>query len=578
MDQHSPERDPKTGASPPQGRALRSFFSRLKDGLGIFLEFLRLLLSRLGIRPQWLSALGAGLVLLARLLGQGLLGLGRVLGWAGLVGGRTLGCWLGRGAVLLANGLLRAGVWGWRALVRFLRALAGGVVALGAMLAGWCRKITFGPGRRVGDRDLGVSFGRSPADELAGGLVFRLGRHPLFFGAVAVLAASALASLVYLAVLAPWEHRPGEPPLSDTLANATRGASSLRREVAMRPPVYEEFGGEDLDERVRQTDLALLEAMKAQGRGPGSLTLQDVAVRRHQDRDFHFQALLLAVKNPERFLAQLRENLARHVQNASVEVKGKLSALVRIDGVETHRLSLSLTPLPPAAGTKVQQVAANPRLAIVIDDLGEDLEFVRGLGSLPLPVAFSVWPDSSHARETARLAEHFGRDLLIHQPMEPKGYPQVNPGKSPLLANMTRDQIQATVRASLDKVPGAKGMNNHMGSRFTESGPGVKAVLEVLQGRHLFFLDSMTTQQSVGKREAARLGLPVYSRDVFLDNVAKVEAVTHQLLLAERLALTTGRAIAIGHPNAETLAALKAWAKTRDTRVSVVALTALPAE
>jgi polysaccharide deacetylase 2 family uncharacterized protein YibQ len=557
MDPREPDGH-KTGASPHQG-TLRSFFASLGQLARVFLEFLRLLAHQAGFRRSWQDGLARAVAWAVawgwRALGF-LLGLLRAgLEWLVLTGMPWLGTRAGRGASLAGDGLSRAGRSGWRGLAVACR-------TLGARMAALCGRITFAPGQRVGDRGG------------EGGLTRTLGRHPLLFGGLAVLAAGTLALLLYLALSAPRGPRPGNT--LEALANATHTGPSLRREVTARPPAYEEYGGEELEERVKQTDLVILDLLRPLG--PGRLSLSEVAVRRFRDRDYHFQALRLAVKNAESFLAGLREGLARHVPNASVQARGKLSASVLIDGQETHRLSLSPSPLPAAPPARAAQVASNPRLAIVIDDLGEDQDFVRGLVELPLPVAFSVWPDSSHAREAAKAALSHGRDLLVHQPMEPRGYPKVNPGKNPLLTSMSREQIQALVKASLDKAPGAKGLNNHMGSRFTENGAALRAALEVVKARGLFYLDSVTTGQSAGKREAAGLGLAFYSRDVFLDDVARVDAVAHQLALAERLALTTGRAIAIGHPYPETLSALKAWAKTRDARVAVVAVSGLPPE
>jgi polysaccharide deacetylase 2 family uncharacterized protein YibQ len=44
------------------------------------------------------------------------------------------------------------------------------------------------------------------------------------------------------------------------------------------------------------------------------------------------------------------------------------------------------------------------------------------------------------------------------------------------------------------------------------------------------------------------MGLPVYRRSVFLDNVRDVRAITRQMEKAARAAAATGQAVAIGHP------------------------------
>jgi len=142
---------------------------------------------------------------------------------------------------------------------------------------------------------------------------------------------------------------------------------------------------------------------------------------------------------------------------------------------------------------------------------------------------------------------------------------------------MTADQVQETVRRAIERVPGAIGLNNHMGSQFTENVRGMHAALAAIKAKGLFFLDSRTTADTVGEGEAQRVGLRFHKRDVFLDNEQNVTAVLLQLRKAEALARSRGHAIAIGHPHQETLAAIKKWLKEKDDSVSVVPLAALPA-
>jgi len=100
----------------------------------------------------------------------------------------------------------------------------------------------------------------------------------------------------------------------------------------------------------------------------------------------------------------------------------------------------------------------------------------------------------------------------------------------------------------------------------------MRAVMAELKARALLFLDSRTTEHSLGDKEAARLGVPFLARAVFLDNEHGQQAAILMLKEAERLALTRGRAIAIGHPHPETLAALSAWSIRRDQRIKLVTL------
>ena len=145
-----------------------------------------------------------------------------------------------------------------------------------------------------------------------------------------------------------------------------------------------------------------------------------------------------------------------------------------------------------------------------------------------------------------------------------------------MLRNTSAGQIRLLTEQALARVPYAVGLNNHMGSRFTRDREGVRVVLEILRGRNLFMLDSLTHPRSVFYDEALQMNVRAYRRDVFLDNTISRQAILDNLRRAEETALLTGRAIAIGHPHPETLAALKEWERLRNPSVRIVRLRDLP--
>jgi hypothetical protein len=213
-------------------------------------------------------------------------------------------------------------------------------------------------------------------------------------------------------------------------------------------------------------------------------------------------------------------------------------------------LQFQLPPPPePAAG--------RPRLAIIIDDLGRDVETARALAGIDLELTFSVLPGTENASRVATLAHRSQREVMVHIPMEPLSYPATNPGRDALLVGMSSKEIHRRFHGFLERVPYAVGGNNHMGSRFTENREGMAAVLQVMKGEGLFFVDSRTTAHSVAYDEARRAGLPAAGRDVFLDNVQDVEAIVVEIRRLVRLAKAQGTALGICHPHPETLEALR---------------------
>jgi len=220
-----------------------------------------------------------------------------------------------------------------------------------------------------------------------------------------------------------------------------------------------------------------------------------------------------------------------------------------------------------------------PCLAVVIDDMGQSLVQARQLlDIMGSDLTWSILPFSSRTREVVQLAADNGLEYLLHVPMEPKRYPHIDPGPGGILVDMSQEQIRAILANNLDQVPGAAGANNHMGSRLTEDARCMQVILEEIKSRRLFFMDSVTSPDSKVRDIAQDLGVPVAFRDVFLDNRQDVQAILVQLHKAERLALKTGRAVAIGHPYPETLTALAKWSKERDSNVQLVTLSRLVKE
>lgn len=228
-------------------------------------------------------------------------------------------------------------------------------------------------------------------------------------------------------------------------------------------------------------------------------------------------------------------------------------------------------PSPPPLSEPVvpsePDVPVGSMLAIVIDDLGNDLAALDRLLALNAELTFAVMPGRRHTLEVARRVAGAGRELILHQPMEPKGFESgyaggpgkgPDPGEGAVLLTMSPESVGLRVASNLDAVPGLAGLNNHMGSAFTENEPLMRAALMPAVERNLYFLDSRTTPASVGYRLARELGLRAVQRDVFLDHKIDREAIRQRFAEAARIARREGAALAVGHPHPETIDVLSA--------------------
>ena len=230
-------------------------------------------------------------------------------------------------------------------------------------------------------------------------------------------------------------------------------------------------------------------------------------------------------------------------------------------------------PVPPEDPAPLLPAKTPDRagLAIVIDDLGENMQTVQALLMLRIPIAFAILPHARLARETALAAHAAGCAILIHQPMEALDA-AAKPGPHPLRVGMPRDHMEAIFLQNRARVPHAEGLNNHMGSRFTSRPRDVRLLCQIMANSGLFVLDSVTHPSSVLYEEAHAAGIPAARRHIFLDAKPGKAAALAQLREATRLALHGKQVIAIGHPRADTVAALREWNRTRDPRLRLLSL------
>ena len=200
-------------------------------------------------------------------------------------------------------------------------------------------------------------------------------------------------------------------------------------------------------------------------------------------------------------------------------------------------------------------VQARPLLALVIDDLGNDLAAGQAVLALPGQLTFSFLPGTPHARGLSRAAFASGRESMLHLPMGPLG----------IAADSSAARIHGTLNQALHAVPFAAGVNNHMGSRLTREPRPMQWLMESLRLHGgLYFVDSRTHPDTVAEFTAREIGIPTTRRDVFLDNQRNEAAIRRQFRELLTRAREQGAALGIAHPYPETLRVLRSELATLD--------------
>ncbi|WP_421786667.1 divergent polysaccharide deacetylase family protein [Hyphobacterium sp.] len=214
----------------------------------------------------------------------------------------------------------------------------------------------------------------------------------------------------------------------------------------------------------------------------------------------------------------------------------------------SSRLEPAIAAAPPAIDTR-------PLVILVIDDAGIDPERTQRLIDLPVAMTFSFLPYAEETPALARAAAARGHDVFLHLPMEPVGLE--DPGPGALIRHLPANQMARRVETALARVPGATGLNNHMGSAFTSDAEALRAAFAPLVGRDLVFLDSLTSSRSRAAEIAREAGLETLRRDLFIDHVPGAEGAA--LMALQAMAHERGAVIAIAHPRTGTIDALSHW-------------------
>lgn len=218
-----------------------------------------------------------------------------------------------------------------------------------------------------------------------------------------------------------------------------------------------------------------------------------------------------------------------------------------------------------------------PLAAIIIDDIGYHRRNARTLASLDSNITFAVLPFSPHGKELAVELHNSGHQIMLHLPMEPVEYPNVDSGPGSLLSDMTPDELLTQLKKDLDAIPYIVGVNNHMGSKLTPMPAKMNQIFTILKKRDLFFIDSITSGKTKCASSASLLQISFGQRDIFIDNIQESEYIMGQIRQLIRKAQKNGSAIGIAHPygaTAETLKKNLPWIKKQVQLVPASTLTA----
>lgn len=199
--------------------------------------------------------------------------------------------------------------------------------------------------------------------------------------------------------------------------------------------------------------------------------------------------------------------------------------------------------VPPAG---VPAPVPSNKVAIVLDDAGYTRDVSKFL-DLGIPITLAIMPYERYSKAIAQELTEKHIPYILHLPLEPERYPDVDPGKAALLLSMTDDEARAKFKSDIAAVPGITGVSNHMGSAYSVSEPKMRTLLKLVKEEGLFYFDSYTATKTRAKAAAETVGLPFAENTMFLDLKDDPSSMKKELETLKKRTLRRGKAIAIAH-------------------------------
>lgn len=209
---------------------------------------------------------------------------------------------------------------------------------------------------------------------------------------------------------------------------------------------------------------------------------------------------------------------------------------------------ISLTKARRTDGSKTPS-----KLAIIIDDFGQQRRGVKEMLSLDCKLTAAIMPFLEYSEEDAVFAAEHGKEVILHLPMQATMHDNwQHIGPRPFKVGQKKEEVCQLLWEMLEDVPQAVGANIHMGTISSTDETIMLPILQCLQERGMYFVDSMTSAKSVCAELAEQTGIEFYENMVFLEHEQKTKAyVKKRLTKAMKIATEKGYCIAIGHVGAE---------------------------
>lgn len=186
---------------------------------------------------------------------------------------------------------------------------------------------------------------------------------------------------------------------------------------------------------------------------------------------------------------------------------------------------------------------AEPKIAVVMTGVGIGAQGTAdAISKLPGGVTLAFAPYGRDLPNQVARARRDGHEILLQVPMEPRDYPDSDPGPHTLRANGEARANIVRLHWLMSRFPGYVGLMNFMGGRLMTQDGAYAGLLEEINRRGLLFLDDGSSRDSRTAPLAEKIGVPVRIADR-LHETGGGKSLESQLAEVEEIARKKGSAV-----------------------------------
>lgn len=208
-----------------------------------------------------------------------------------------------------------------------------------------------------------------------------------------------------------------------------------------------------------------------------------------------------------------------------------------------------------------------PKIALLIGGMGLNTSLtLKAITELPPQVSFAFAPYGSGLQKLVSKARAAGHEAFLQVPMEPFGYPSINPGKRTLLAAPDDGHNLGNLMWFMGRFSGYVGITNYMGQRFAASNAALTPILTEIKKRGLVFVDDGTLSNGDLDKASQAVGLDMVHSSRIIDTSNTVDDIVASLQALEDSAHGGALVLGTGSGLATTIEAVSGWARNLRAR------------